>query len=65
MGNFMIPTCCMCGVCANKWHDPEWEDSGGLQDFCPGCANAIRRVYGEFQEYIVPHLEKQAKKQTI
>ncbi len=31
----MIPCCCICGESSEKWHDEEWEDAGGLQDFCP------------------------------
>lgn len=51
MGNFMIPVCCVCGKAAPRWHDPEWEADGGLQDFCPEHA----REFGPFTAFMVPH----------
>ena len=56
MGNFMIPCCCVCGTASRKWHDEEWEDAGGLQDFCPECANSLRQKHGEFIECTAPHM---------
>lgn len=56
MGNFMIPVCVVCGKAAKEWHSKEWEDTGGLQDFCPEHANEIQEKYGELKEYLVPHL---------
>lgn len=35
MGRFPIPCCCACGASPGVWHSPEWEDAGGLQDWCP------------------------------
>ena len=58
MGNFMIPTCCICGKSSRKWHDAEWENSGGLQDFCPEHAIAIQKKYGDFTEHLAPHMAK-------
>ena len=47
----MIPVCCVCGIKAPKWHDPTWEDEGGLQDFCPFHAKQINNIYGCLTEY--------------
>ena len=45
MGRFMIPCCCVCGLSPYAWHDPVWEEDGGLQDFCP------EHALPEMQEY--------------
>lgn len=58
MGRFMIPVCVICGESPGKWHDSTWEDAGGLQDFCPKHAKLISQKYGDFVEYIVPHMRK-------
>lgn len=52
----MIPVCCICGKASKFWHDKEWEDEGGLQDFCPTHAKEIESRYGSFKEYLVPHM---------
>ncbi len=62
MGRFMIPVCCICGMCAQKWHSLVWEDFGGLQDFCPKHANLIREQYGNLAECIVPHMAEKSNK---
>jgi len=54
----MIPVCCVCGKSAPHWHNSEWEKAGGLQDFCPEHVKLIKTVHGEFEEYVVNHLEK-------
>ena len=56
MGNFMIPACCICGNSSPVWHDKEWEDKGGLQDFCPEHSKLLREKYGEFVSYLAPHM---------
>lgn len=56
MGNFMIPVCCICGACAKEWHNSEWKNKGGLQDFCPTHAKKIAKRHGKFQDYMVPHM---------
>lgn len=56
----MIPVCCICGKSSKKWHDPEWENAGGLQDFCPEHATLIQQTYGELKEYLAPHLREWA-----
>jgi hypothetical protein len=61
MGRFMIPVCCVCGKSPETWHDHEWEDDGGLQDFCPEHASLIQQEYGEFEEYLAPHLREANK----
>ena len=48
MGRFMIPCCCICGKASKFWHDPIWEQQGGLQDFCPNHANKEMVVYDIF-----------------
>lgn len=53
MGNFMIPVCCVCGIKSPHWHSKEWEDAGGLQDFCPEHVFLISKEHGAFEEYVV------------
>ena len=52
MGRFLIPCCCVCGKSPMKWHDEEWENNGGLQDFCPKHADRkmIQYINEQFQE---------------
>ena len=49
----MIPVCCICGKSAPGWHNKEWEDVGGLQDFCPEHTMDIEKKYGSLTEYCV------------
>lgn len=47
----MIPCCCICGESSKKWHDEEWENNGGLQDFCPTHAkDLVLKEYLAFEK---------------
>jgi hypothetical protein len=52
MGRFMIPVCCCCGTASKQWHDKEWEDNGGLQDFCPSCVERFGG-FSNFEETFI------------
>jgi hypothetical protein len=58
MGRFMIPVCCVCGESSPSWHNKEWEDAGGLQDFCPKHATIVQIENGPLEEYLAPHLRQ-------
>jgi hypothetical protein len=57
MGHFMIPVCCVCGVSSERWNDPEWNDRGGLQEFCPAHAK-IGRFTQYHQQLFMPTTPK-------
>ena len=59
MGNLMIPCCVVCGASPQRWHDTNWEETGGLQDFCPQHAVLAEKTYNDrFVEYLAPHFRR-------
>ena len=46
----MIPVCCICGASSPSWHNKEWEDNGGLQDFCPYHAKILQQKHHDLIE---------------
>ncbi len=49
MGRFMTPCCCVCGLAAKNFNDPDWQ----WRDFCPSCGKKVEKMYGKLKQYCI------------